>query len=91
MTEFAVPSRSVLAAHLDGESVLLEMNRKRYFRLNETGQAIWHALEAGRSRDALVAELIETFDVDEASARAEVERFMAELADAGLLEPEMGP
>jgi hypothetical protein len=77
----------VLAAHLEAESVLLEMKRKRYFRLNETGQAIWRALEAGRPRDALVAELVQAFEVDDVTARAEVDRFIAELTAAGLLEP----
>ena len=88
VTDVPAPSRSVLAAHLDGESVLLEMKRKRYYRLNETGQVIWRALEAGRSYRAVVAELIDTFEVDETSAQAELARFVAELSDAGLLEPQ---
>ena len=91
MTEKASPSASVLAAHLDGESVLLEMKRKRYFRLNETGQAIWRALEAGLGREAIAAQLVQAFEVDDATARAEVERFLAELSAAELLAPADSP
>ncbi len=87
----ACPGSSVLAAHLDGESVLLELKGKRYFRLNETGQAIWRALEAGLPAEAVVAELVRDFAVDGETARAEVERFLAELANRGLLEPRSGP
>ncbi len=91
VSDSVTPSPSVLAAHLDMESVLLEMKRRRYFRLNETGQAIWRALEAGKSGAAVVAELVAAFDVDEATAAGEVERFLAELARAGLLEAQNGP
>jgi predicted transcriptional regulator len=79
------PTAAVLAAHLDGESVLLHMDLKRYYRLNETGQAIWRALEAGHRGDALEEALLEQFDVDPATVRTEIQRFVRELADAGLV------
>lgn len=79
------PSTTVLTAHLDGEAVLLEMDRKRYFRLNETGQVIWRVFEAGETGDAAVTALLEEFEVDAATARAEVERFVADLAAEGLI------
>jgi hypothetical protein len=84
MSEYT-PRETVLAAHLDGEAVLLEMDRKRYFRLNETGQAIWRALEAGRTADEVVEALVETFDVDPDTARAELGRFIEELSAEGLV------
>jgi hypothetical protein len=79
------PTASVLAAHLDGESVLLHMDSKRYYRLNATGQAIWRALEAGHRGEALEAALLDEFEVDATTARAEIERFLRELAEAGLV------
>jgi hypothetical protein len=85
-----VPNRSVLSAHLDAETFLLEMNGKSYFRLNETGQVIWRALEAGQDRDRIVAELTKAFEVDEPTARAEVDRFMAQLEEADLVERATG-
>ena len=79
------PSPSVLSSHLGPESVLLDLKGQQYFRLNDTGQAIWRALEAGMTRPAIIAELMQTFDVDETNAGAEVDRFIKELAAAGLL------
>ena len=76
---------TVLVAHLDGEAVVLEMDRKRYFRLNETGQAIWRALEAGRSREAAVDALVQAYDIDAATAGAAMDRFIADLQGAGLV------
>jgi hypothetical protein len=59
-----MPSHSlqtVLSAHLDGESFLLEMKDKSYFRINETGQAIWSALESGLNAEGVVSQLVSTF------------------------------
>jgi hypothetical protein len=75
----------VLTAHLEGEAVLLHMETKDYFRLNETAAVVWKALERGKARAAIVAELVEGFDVDAAEAAEELDRLLAELAGRGLV------
>ncbi len=75
----------VLTAHLEGEAVLLHMETKDYFRLNETAAVVWKALERGKDRTAIVAELVEGFDVDAAEAAEELDRLLAELAGRGLV------
>ena len=40
-------SADVLAAHLPGEAVLLDMETKNYFRLNETAAWIWRSSGTG--------------------------------------------
>ena len=51
-------SREVLAAHLAGEAVLLNLEDKSYYRLNETAAVIWSALEKGETRDAILHQLL---------------------------------
>ena len=80
-----IASPDVLAAHLAGEAVLLHMGSKRYYRLNATGAEVWRGLEAGEGVDAIVARLRMLFEVSEAEARAETERFCASLGRAELL------
>jgi hypothetical protein len=75
----------VLAAHLEGEAVLLDFATKRYYRLNATGAFIWKALEQQLEPAAIVDSLVEQFDVDAATARPEVTRLLAELHAQGLL------
>ncbi len=75
----------VLAAHLEGEAVLLDFKTKRYYRLNATGAAIWQGLEQRLEPAAIVDSLVEQFDVDAAVARPEVTRLLAELQAQGLL------
>lgn len=80
----------VLAAHLEGEAVLLHMDTKNYYRLNATATAIYRALERGLAREALLDDLCARFDVDRQTADAELDRLMAELSLRGLVEPAAG-
>ena len=79
------PRPDVLTARLADEAVLLDLASKDYFRLNETGAAIWNALERGLPPEAIEAELCATFEVDPAEAAARVSEFLAELSQRGLL------
>lgn len=76
---------TVLVAHLDGEAVLLDMDSKNYFRLNDTAAFIWKALEGNQSRDAILAGLCETFDVAAAEAATALDHLLDELVEAGLI------
>ncbi len=82
------PSPDVLSAHLEGEAVLLDMETKRYFRLNDTASAIWRGLEQGLDRTRLRASLKEQYEVDEAELDAALDRAIASFAERGLIRPE---
>ena len=75
----------VLAAHLGGESVLLELNAKRYYRLNEAAAVVFKALESGEGRSGALRRLLARFEVDEAEATRAVDALLAELAERGLV------
>ena len=53
--------------------------------LNETGAFLWERLAKGTDEDALVAALLAEYDVDEATARRSVQRFVQKLSDNGFL------
>ncbi|MEP7344858.1 MAG: PqqD family protein [Gemmatimonadaceae bacterium] len=78
-------SPSVLAASLDDEAVVLDLASKRYFQLNTTGAAIWQGIADGESTEALVARLVDSFDVAPGDAVAAVTAFVAELRARGLV------
>lgn len=72
-----------------GETVVLpsgdELDLNMMITLNDTGRFLWEKLEVGAEADQLVAALLAEYDVDEATARAAVERFVAKLNDHGFL------
>lgn len=55
-------------------------------KLSESGAFLWEILAGGATRDELVARLLEEYDVDEATAAADVDRFLAKLKEADLLD-----
>ena len=83
-TRYSVPGE-VLAAHLQGEAVLLHMDTKEYFRLNATAACVWKGLERGLDRQGLVDELCASFEVEPATAAEELDRLLGELRERHLL------
>lgn len=78
-------SEDVLTAHLEGEAVLLHLDTKNYFRLNDTAAVIWKALESGTSRAELLDELSRMFEAEPTVTAAGLERLLEQLAVRGLL------
>ena len=59
---------------------------KEMMTLNNTGAFIWKQLQTGKSFEALLASLLSHYAVEEAAAKADLEVFLQELRDNGLLE-----
>lgn len=78
-------SPSVLAASLDDEAVVLDLESKRYFQLNATGATIWQGIVDGDSSDAVIARLVASFDIAQEDAAAALASFVAELRTRGLV------
>lgn len=55
-------------------------------KLSETGAFLWKLLEKGADREELIAALLDEYLVDEATASADVDRFIARMNEVGLLE-----
>ena len=77
---------NVLVRELQGESVLLDLDSEAYFGLDEIGTGMWRALAAsatlGEACDLLLAE----YDVEPQRLREDLEVFVRELAEAGLVD-----
>ncbi|HLB10262.1 MAG TPA: PqqD family protein [Gemmatimonadaceae bacterium] len=72
-------------ATLSDGAVLLNLQTKRYFSLNETGTRIWELVQQGAEEQSIVATLIREYEVDEATAGAEVRRMLDALIEAQLI------
>jgi hypothetical protein len=79
------PSPDVLAAHLSGEAVLLNLQDKSYYRLNETAAAVWAGLERGEERAAILASLLESYDVEAEAAEREMNSVIDDMISRKLL------
>jgi len=84
----AIPE--ALVATLSDGAVLLNLQTKRYFSLNETGTRIWEQVHEGADAESIVGTMIREYEVDEATARREVRRILDELMEAQLIVEEKG-
>ena len=76
-----------LVATLSDGAVLLNLQTKRYYSLNETGTRIWEMVQQTADEETIVATLLREYNVEEPMARAEVRRILDELIEAQLIVP----
>ena len=72
---------------IDGEMVVMNLDSGEFFSLTETGKDIWELIDGQRSRDGIIAELAEAYRLDFTDIAADVDSFLTELREAGLVEP----
>jgi hypothetical protein len=59
-----------------GEGILVDLNTKRYFQLNETAMIVWRGLEQGKSIDEIVNDVTTSYDVETEHATTSVARLL---------------
>lgn len=81
----------VVLREVAGEQILVPIKRnvadlKAIFALNGVGRCIWELLDGTRGIDAVLAGLLERFDVSHEEASADLQVFVERLSQAGLVE-----
>jgi len=85
MSTCVVRGDKLAARKVGGEMVILSAEDSSMFLLNEVGTAIWEAADGRRSIQAIADVLCAEYDVDRATALADVTEFVESLAAAGIL------
>lgn len=67
------------------EVVILDSDSSRYLTVSGSGVLLFELLREEHDRDELVSALLATFEVDPDTARRDVDAFIADLSNAGLL------
>jgi len=70
---------------LEGEAVALDVDTGQYFTMNPTATVIWEQLSKSAPVEAIAAAITERFDVDEKTARADVQEQLDEWLRNGLI------
>lgn len=71
---------------IDGELVVLDVDQSVYLASNGTGTLLWRALADGTSHEQLVQLLVANADVPVDIATADVDAFLAQLRERGVLD-----
>lgn len=67
-------------------SVGSDVNFNGMLTLNDTGVFFWNLLQSDTSEDELLKAVLSEYDVDEETAKKDIENFIKKLRDARLLE-----
>ena len=82
-----IPYEHIVAAEFEGdEGVLVDLNAKRYYQLNETAMFIWRCLEKGQPVSEIIGELTNAYDVSDEQAAASIERLLLHLQTHKLIQ-----
>ena len=72
-------------ADLDGEKVMMNLDKGQYFMMNEVGSRIWELIEGNTPIVNIIEALTNEYDVDEETCENTVMEFLGRLKDADLI------
>lgn len=79
-------ARAQVSSDLGGEAVILQLASGTYYSLNEVGARIWEMLQQPVRVGELRARIEEEYDVDPETCATDLQRLLASLARAGLVD-----
>jgi hypothetical protein len=59
-----------------GDGVLVDLNTKKYYQLNETAALVWRCLEKGLTSDEIISEMIAAYDVAPEHAASSLKKLL---------------
>ena len=62
-----------------GEGILVDLNTKRYYQLNESAMIVWKGLEEGKTIGQIVDDFMSTYAVEPDQAEVSVQRLVDNL------------
>jgi len=84
-TRVSIPN-DVLFSESEGEAVLLNLQTGKFFGLDPTGTRIWHFLVESGSLGMAYTRMLDEYDVDAESLRADMLALADQLAAHGLIQ-----
>jgi hypothetical protein len=79
------PKPSVVFQVVEGEMVLLDLDREMYFALNPVGTRCWELIAEGGDLENVIATMVAEYDVDEETLRRDVGDLLGQLESAELV------
>nr|WP_319565123.1 lasso peptide biosynthesis PqqD family chaperone [uncultured Rhodoferax sp.] len=77
----------LISTDMDGDTVMLSIERGEYFGIGGVGTRVWELLEQAVSMQTIVQAICAEYDVDEATCLADVQAFFNELLKDRMIKP----
>ncbi|MBN1623397.1 MAG: PqqD family protein [Clostridia bacterium] len=79
-------SANIILRDMQGETVLLNLETGDYYSLNQVGSLIIKCIEENLSVDEITAKVLDTYDIDEETAKSDVLSLIDDLVKNNILE-----
>jgi coenzyme PQQ synthesis protein D (PqqD) len=76
VTKLSTGKHVVVTDFDGGEGILVDLNTKKYYQLNETAMIVWKGLEKGKTTSEIAADITSDYEVALDKARISVERIV---------------
>ena len=81
-----IADKEHLYSDLNGEAVILSLKNEKYYGINAVGAFIWSTIQNPVTFQDIQENIIEEYDIDEATCRKEVASFLKKMAEENLIE-----
>jgi hypothetical protein len=78
--------KNIVSKEIDGRCVTVDIATGKYFVLNETATLMRRCLMDGLSREEILNEVCQAFDVSPEQAATDLDAFREEMREKGLIE-----
>ena len=86
MNNLPVPHDHIVSTEFDGgEGVLVDLNSKRYYQLNETAMLVWRSLEQRKTLNDIITEMTNIYEVNPEHAAGSIDQLIKSLQTRKLL------
>jgi hypothetical protein len=85
ITAKPIPCEHVVCTDFDTEGVIVDLNTKKYYQLNETAMFIWQQLEKGRTVGEIISAMTDVYDVSVNQATESVQKLLSEMRSSNLI------
>jgi hypothetical protein len=87
LVEITIPQNQIICTEFDGgEGILVDLQTRRYYQLNETALLVWKGLENGETQEQIAAKLTNGYDVGVEHARTSIASLVDRLASYQLID-----
>ena len=84
-----LPCKHVVFTDFDGdEGILVDLNTKRYYQLNETAMLVWKGLEQGKTVKEIVGDVTASYEVTAEHATGSVQKVVDDFQSYRLVSTE---
>ena len=78
-------NKEIHAADIDGDKVMMDLEKGKYYAMNAVGSFIWDMIEEERNVEDIIEDLLNEFEITRETCEETVLRFLNGLEDEGLI------